>query len=183
MYTVLENLPGLPAQIVQKLSDESSFPMITSNAEYEQFLDDINEQGTNIVDGDIPEHVLAEAAAKNSKQQIKKYADAVDRLSQYILSEGRPEIKQMLPTGERVFNQTTNEIDDVLVEVTTQYPVDPVPLTIEVSELNKATMEMTFTTVDNPVVVRDLAERAAAQAIQAATPPDVVTAYENSLKT
>jgi hypothetical protein len=44
-------------------------------------------------------------------------------------------------------------------------------------------MEMTFTTVDNPVVVRDLAERAAAQAIQAATPPDVVTAYENSLKT
>jgi hypothetical protein len=181
MYKILQNLPGLPAQIVQKLSDESSFPMVTSNAEYEQFLDDINEQGTDIVDGEIPERVLAEAAAKNSKQQIKKYADAVDRLSQYILSEGRPEIKQMMPTGERVFNQTTNEMDDVLVEVTTQYPVDPVPLTVEVGELNKETMEMIFTTVDNPVVLRDLAERAAAQAVIDATPAEVVAAYENTI--
>ena len=174
MYKILQNLPGLPAQIVQKLSDESSFPMVISNAEYEQFLDDINEQGTSIVDGEIPESVLAEAANKKSKQQLNEYNEAVNRLSQYILSEGRPEIKQMMPTGERVFNQTTNEMDDVLVEVTTQYPVDPVPLTVQAGELNKDTMEMTYITVDNPVVVRDLAERAAAQAI--------VTAYENTIE-
>jgi hypothetical protein len=72
-------------------------------------------------------------------------------------------------------------MDDVLVEVTTQYPVDPVPLTIEVGELNKATMEMTFTTVDNPAVVRDQEERAAAQAAIDATPEEVITAYENTI--
>ena len=165
MYKVLENLPGLPAQIVQKLSDSSSFPMIATNAEYEQFLDDINKYGTEIVSGEIPERVLVEAADKQSTQQLKKYNEAVNRLSQYILSEGRPEVKQMMPTGERVFNEETNEMEDVVVEVTVQYSVDPVPLTVQVSELNKETMEMTFTTVDNPVVVRDLEERAAAQAI------------------
>ena len=181
MYKLLENLPGLSTQIVQKLSDSSSFPMIATNAEYEQFLDDVNEHGVEVVDGEIPEHVLAEAADKKFKQQLSKYAEAVVRLSQHVLSEGRAETKQMMPTGERVFNKETGELEPVLAEVTTHTSIDPVPLTVEVGELNKATMEMQFTTVDNPVVIKDLEERTKAQAVVDATPELVVAAYENTI--
>ena len=181
MYKLLENLPGLPTQIVQKLSDSSSFPMIATNAEYEQFLDDVNEHGVEIVDGDIPAHVLTQAADKKFTQQLSKYAEATARLSQYVLSQGRAEIKQMMPTGERVFNDKTAEMDPVLVEVTTHDSIEPVPLTVEVGEMNIATMEMIITTVDNPAVVQDLAERTKAQAVVDATPELVVAAYENTL--
>lgn len=181
MYKLLENLPGLPTQIVQKLSDSSSFPMIATNAEYEQFLDDVNEHGIEVVDGDIPEHVLAEAADKKFKQQLSKYAEAVVRLSQHVLSEGRAETKRMIATGETVFNEETTELEPVFVEVTAHASIEPVPLTVEVGELNKATMETEFTTVDNPVVIKDLEERTKAQAVVDATPEEVITAYENTI--
>jgi hypothetical protein len=181
MYKLLENLPGLPAHAVQRLSDSSSFPMVATNIEYEQFLDDINKHGTDIVTGDIPEHVLVYAADKKFKQQLREYTEATARLSQYVLSQGRAEIKQMINTGEKILNEETNEMDDVLREVTAYPSINPVPLTIEVSELNKETMEMTFTTVDNPAVVQDLEERAKAQAIIDSTPLEVVAAYENTL--
>ena len=87
----------------------------------------------------------------------------------------------MMPTGERVFNDKTAEMDPVLVEVTTHDSIEPVPLTVEVGEMNIATMEMQFTTMDNPAVVQDLAERTKAQAVVDATPELVVAAYENTL--
>jgi hypothetical protein len=47
--------------------------------------------------------------------------------------------------------------------------------------MNNTTMEMIVTTVDNPAVVQDIAQRAAAQAVVDATPDLVVAAYENTL--
>ena len=168
---------------VQRLLDGAWIPFDSDNTEYQRFLDDINEHGVEIVDGEIPAHVLTQAADKKFKQQLSKYAEAVVRLSQYVLSQGRAETKKMISTGQTVFNEETMEMEMVLEEVTTHAEIDPVPLTIQVSEMNNITMEMITTTMDNPAVVQDLEQRAAAEAIQAATPPDVVTAYENSLKT
>ena len=166
---------------VQRLLDGAWIPFDSDNTEYQRFLDDINEHGVEIVDGDIPAHVLTQAADKKFTQQLSKYAEATARLSQYVLSQGRAEIKQMMPTGERVFNDETAEMELVLAEVTVNDSIDPVPLTVEVSEMNNITMEMIITTVDNPAVVQDLAERTKAQAVVDATPELVVAAYENTL--
>ena len=184
MYKLLpkDYLTGEASTTVKRLSDNAFIPFDSGNADYQEFLDWINE-GNTITDKEIPEHVLTQAADKKFKQQLSKYAEAVVRLSQHVLSQGRAEIKQMISTGQTVFNEETMEMEMVLEEVTTHAEIDPVPLTIQVSEMNNTTMEMITTTVDNPAVVQDLEQRAAAEAIQAATPPDVVTAYENSLKT
>jgi hypothetical protein len=102
-------------------------------------------------------------------------------LSQYVLSQGRAEIKQMMATGETVFNEETMEMEPVLMEVTAQASIDPVPLTVQVSEMNDITMEMVVTTVDNPAIVQDIAQRAAAEAVVDATPAEVITAYETTI--
>jgi len=183
MYKLVPDIFTNEINTVKRNSDNSFIPLYENNADYQQFLDDINEQGVEVVDGDIPAHVLTQAADKKFTQQLIAYTKATARLSQYVLSQGCAEIKQMIATNETVFNEETMEMEPVLMEVTAQASIDPVPLTVQVSEMDNTTMEMIITTVDNPAVVQDLAERAAAEAIQAATPPDVVTAYENSLET
>ena len=183
MTTYKLNIDQRTEQVMSVCKDDNyGIPFDSGNTDYQEFLDWINE-GNTITDKEIPEHVLTQAADKKFKQQLSKYAEAVVRLSQHVLSQGRAEIKQMIATGQTVFNEETMEMEMVLEEVTTHAEIDPVPLTIQVSEMNNTTMEMITTTVDNPAVVQDLEQRAAAEAIQAATPPDVVTAYENSLKT
>ena len=181
MTTYKLNIDHRTEQVMSVCKDDNyGIPFDSGNADYQEFLDWLNE-GNTITDKEIPAHVLAEAADKKFKQQLSKYAEASARLSQHVLSQGRAEIKQMIATGERVFNEETLEMDPVLVEVTTHDSIEPVPLTVEVSEMNKATMEMVVTTVDNPAVVRDLAERIKAQAVVDATPELVVAAYENTL--
>lgn len=181
MTTYKLNIDHRTEQVMSVCKDDNyGIPFDSGNADYQEFLDWLNE-GNTITDKEIPAHVLAEAADKKFKQQLSKYAEAVARLSQYVLSQGRAEIKQMIATGERIFNDETAEMDPVLVEVTTHDSIEPVPLTVEVGEMNTATMEMIITTVDNPAVVRDLAERIKAQAVVDATPELVVAAYENTL--
>ena len=172
---------NLPSNSVIRIADGACIPFDPANTDYQRFLDDINEHGVEIVDGEIPAHVLTQAADKKFKQQLSKYAEAVVRLSQHVLSQGRAETKKMISTGQTVFNEETAEMEMVLEEVTTHAEIDPVPLTVEVSEMNTATMEMIITTVDNPAVVQDLAERTKAQAVVDATPELVVAAYENTL--
>ena len=155
--------------------------MVTGNSDYQQFLDDLNKHSISIVEGSIPEDVLAEAATKKFNHQLAQYATAIDRLNQYELSEGCAETKRMMATGETVFNEETKEMEPVLMEVTAHASIDPVPLTIQVSEMNDITMEMQFTTVDNPAIAQDIAQRAAAQTVVDATPAEVKTAYEDSL--
>ena len=182
MYKLLpkDYLTGEASTTVKRLSDNAFIPFDPANTDYQEFLDWINE-GNTITDKEIPEHVLTQAADKKFKQQLSKYAEAVVRLSQYVLSQGRAEIKQMIATGKTVFNEEPAEMEMVLEEVTIYAKIEPVPLTVEVSEMNIATMEMIITTVDNPAVVQDLAERTKAQAVVDATPELVVAAYENTL--
>jgi hypothetical protein len=167
--------------VIIRVSDDTFIPLDPNNTDYQKFLDNINEQGNEIVEGDIPEHVLAEAATKKFNYQLAQYVSAIDRLNHYVLSEGCAETKQMMATGEQVFNEETLEMEPVFVEVTAQSSIDPLPLTVEVSEMNDITMEMVITTVDNPAVVQDLEQRAAAQAVVDAAPELVVAAYENTL--
>jgi hypothetical protein len=167
MYKLLANLPGLESNIVQRLSDNSCIPFDTINTDYSKFLDDINEFGTSIVDGEISESVLTHAASRKFNKQLNAYVGSVERLTHYILSEGRPEIKEMLPSGRKVLNQETMEYEDVLVETITQTAIEPLPETVEVYEGDEKV------TVPNPAIVQDEEQRAAAQAIVDATPQEV----------
>ena len=92
--------------------------------------------------------------------QTKKYIESTERLSQYKLSEGKPEVR--------------DEND-----VVTQTAIEPLEVTIEVSTTNHETMETTTITVPNPAIVKDEEERAAAQSIVDATPQPVIDSINN----
>lgn len=181
MYKLSINITNELSRTIIRIADTAFIPLVTDNTDYQCFLDDINKHGVSIFEGVVPEDVLAEAATKKFNHQLAQYATAIDRLSQYKLSEGCAETKRMMATGEQVFNEETKEMEPVLVEVTAHASIDPLPLTVQVSEMNNTTMEMVVTTIDNPAIVQDIAQRAAAQTVVDATPAEVKTAYEESL--
>ena len=176
MYKLIANLPGLDPTVVHRLSDGMYIPFDPANIDYQRFLDDINKEGVAAVDGVIPDAVIQEAASKQFNQQLTKYLIAVARLSQYVLSEGRPEVKEMLPSGETKINPTTGEREDVLVETVTQTAIEPLPATVEIWEQVEGSTELVKKIVRNPAIVQDEADRAAAQAIVDATPEEVKAA-------
>jgi hypothetical protein len=100
-----------------------------------------------------------------------QYDKAVKRLAQYVLLEGRPELKEMQPTGEKVFNEETGEMDDVMVEVVVQNYIEPVEEFVQVTTVSEEGVESTET-VRNPVIVKDELEREAAQATVDSTPEE-----------
>lgn len=131
--------------------------------------------GTTI--GDVPGWVQEAASNWTFNKQLREYVTAVERLSQYILSEGRPEIHEDIVVETReVFNEETGEIETIETteEVITQTAIEPLPATVETTETNIETGETTISTVRNPAIVQDEAERAAAQEIVDSTPQAVI---------
>ena len=109
--------------------------------------------------------------------QTERYIKATERLSQYILLEGRPEIREdIVIRTEEVFNEETGEMETVNItqNVITQTEIEPLEQTVEVTEFNPETMESTTSTVRNPLIVKDEQERASAQAVVDATPQPVI---------
>ena len=99
--------------------------------------------------------------------QLAEYRKATARLAQYRLADGRPEVYEDQPTGEY-----DDEGNEVMESVLVQAAIDPLEATVEQTTYDdegNATTE----TVDNPLIVADDAERAAAQAVVDATPQDV----------
>lgn len=153
-----------------RLSDGAFIPFEPANTDYQRFLDDLNDHGTSIVDEELPESILTAAAEKKFNQQLNAYTQAVGRLTQYLVSVGREEVKAMQPNGQKSFNQETGQYEDVLVEMVMQSAIDPLPETVEIWE---GFPESVNSTVRNPAIVQDEEQRAAAQAIIDATPQEV----------
>ena len=105
-------------------------------------------------------------------QQLAAYRIAVVRLAQYIVAEGRAEVREMQPTGEQVFNEETMEMEDVMHEVITVTAIEPVEATVT-RMVYSDDAEPTEETIENPLITTDKAERAAAQAVVDATPQAV----------
>jgi hypothetical protein len=127
--------------------------------------------------GDIPDWVQTAADNWTFNKQLREYVDAIERLSQYILSEGRPELTEdVIVSTEDVWNEETEEYDTVNTTETviTQTAVEPLEETVEVTETDFETGESTTSTVPNPVIVKDEEERAAAQSVVDATPQSVI---------
>ena len=100
---------------------------------------------------------------------LQNYRKATDRLAQYKVADGRPEITEQQPTGE--YDEEGNE---VMESVLVQTSVEPLEATVEqLVYSDDPDVEPTLETVPNPLIVADTEERAAAQAVVDATPEDV----------
>ena len=131
--------------------------------------------GTTI--GPVPDWVQDAADNWTFNKQLREYVAAVERLEHYILSAGRPEIREdiVIETKE-VWNEETFEMETVNItqNVITQTEIEPLEEFVEVTEFNSETMESVTETVRNPLIVRDEEERTAAQAVVDATPQAVI---------
>lgn len=122
----------------------------------------------------LPTWVQEEADAKLFARQLAEYKQAILRLEQYIVAEGREEVCEIQPTGEQVYNEETEQMEDVMAEVVVVSAIDPVEPTIEQTVYGDDPMaEPTIETIENPLITKDNAERVAAQAIVDATPTQV----------
>jgi hypothetical protein len=136
--------------------------------------------GTTI--GPVPDWVQEAADNWMFNKQLREYVTAVERLSQYILSEGRPEIREdiVIETKE-VWNEETREMETVNItqNVITQTEIEPLEEFIEVIKVDAETMESVTETVRNPLIVRDEEERTQAQEVIDNTPQTVIDAINN----
>ena len=154
-------------------------PLDPANRHYQEVLDAIIEQGADCFDGDIPAELQAAADEKQFNQQLAAYRVAVARLAQYVVADGRAEVREMQPTGKQVFNEETMEMEDVMMEVVTVTAIEPVEATVErivYADDPTVDAEPTIETIENPLITKDNEERAVAQAVVDATPQAVIDA-------
>ena len=216
----------------------SSIPLDPANSDYQQFIQDVAEQGLSIVEGpdivepdyatlrqqeypsreaqldmmywdkvngttvwedtiqsikdkypktitggttigEVPAWVQEAADNWTFNKQLREYVAAVERLEHYILSVGRPEIREdiVIETKE-VFNEETGELETVEIteNVITQTAIEPLEEFIEVIKVDAETMESVTETVRNPLIVRDEEERTQSQEVIDNTPQEVIDA-------
>jgi len=143
--------------------------------------------GTTI--GEVPAWVQEAADNWTFNKQLNEYVTAVERLSQYVLLEGREEVTEEVVIGQEpvldeeglpTFDDEGNQImSDVTETVITQTAIEPLEEFVEVTTTDPETMESTTESVRNPLVVKDEEERAAAQAVVDATPQAVIDAINS----
>ena len=154
-----------------------SIPLDPANRHYQEVLDAIIAEGAACFDGDIPADLQAAADTKQFNQQLTAYRVATARLAQYLVAEGRNQVIESQPTGEQVWNEETEEMEDVMHDVITVTAIDPVEATVTrwvYSDDIEA--EPVEETIENPLITTDVAERTAAQATVDATPQAVIDA-------
>ena len=126
---------------------------------------------------EIDETELASRKAQAlANHQLEEYTKAVARLAQYQVSLGREEVVESQSTGERIWDEESGEMVDVMADVITVSAIDPVDATVEQTTYDEDGVATT-TTIENPLITKDNAERAEAQAVVDATPSAVVDAY------
>ena len=152
-------------------------PLDPANSDYQRVLDDIIEQCASCFDGDIPAELQAAADAKQFAQQLAEYTTAIARLAQYVVADGRAEVKEMQATGEQVYNEETMEMDNVMQEVVTVSAIEPLEPTIIHITYSMDTVEPTEEIIENPLITIDTAERVEAQAVIDATPQPIIDKY------
>ena len=165
------NLAGIFCDI-----NKHSIPLDPANSDYQKILDAIIEQGADCFEGDIPTDLQDAADAKQFAQQVEAYKAAKSRVAQYQLSVGVPESTQTIVTGRQEWNEEAGEMQDV-TETVVIPAIEPLDATVEVTTYDIETDTSTTETVANPIIVKDVAERAAAQAIIDATPQSVIDTY------
>ena len=125
--------------------------------------------------GDVPQDILDAAAAKLAAQQLADYITSTARLAQYVISVGRTEVTEEVVTGQE-WDEDALELVDVTETQITVTAIDPVDATVEETTYDEEGVATT-STVENPLITVDVAERATAQAVVDATPQAVIDTY------
>jgi hypothetical protein len=99
--------------------------------------------------------------------QLAEYHKATARLAKYRLADGKPEETIETPTGQ--YDEEGNEIMDVTVIPA----IEPLDAEVEENVYDEEGNLTGIIMVDNPLIVADDQERAAAQAVVDSTPEEV----------
>jgi hypothetical protein len=135
--------------------------------------------------GDVPAWVQEEADAWLFEKQTRDYAEAVTRLADYRLADGREEVREDIvirqePVLDELGNPSYDEdtlepiMQDITENMITVTAIEPLPATISSFDEEGNVIE-----VANPDIVKDDAERADAQAVIDATPQEVIDAFNS----
>jgi hypothetical protein len=153
-------------------SESISFFRNMDNRYYVQFIVDIALENDTL-DGDTPEWVEEDIAT----WQLDRYTKATDRLSKFIVADGREEVTEEVVLRQEFDDEVGNMVDITETHVVLE-AIDPVPATITItSHSGNIEDSPTTSTIENPLITRDKEERAEAQAVVDATPSKVVDAY------
>jgi hypothetical protein len=178
---------------LQEQQDMQYWDQINGTTIWQDTITEIKEEypktitgGTTI--GPVPSWVQEAADNWMFNKQLRDYAGAVDRLAQYILAEGRPELTEEIIVGEEpildenglpTLDEEGNPLTTPITQtITTQTAIDPLPEFIEVTTgFDIETGDPITEEVRNPEIVRDEEERAAAQRTIDSTPQAIVDAF------
>jgi len=175
-------------------------PLDSDNRDYQQFIQDIAEQGIGIVEGpDVVEPSYSELRTS----EYPPLEDQLDKIYHSGVTNWKKDIKAIkdkhpktITGGTTIgdvpdwvqtaadnwtFNKQLHEYVNAVerLELDAVVASDDIPATVEVSTTNPETMEVTTETVPNPVIVKDEEERAAAQSVVDATPQPVIDSINN----
>jgi len=177
-----------------------TIPIASGNSDYQQFIQDVAEQGIGIVEGpDVIEPSYAELRAAEypplEGQLDKIYHSGVAAWKKDIKSikDKHPktitggttigDVPDWVQTAADnwTFNKQLRDYVNAVerLELDAVVASDDIPATVEVSTTNPETMEVTTETVPNPVIVKDEEERTAAQSVVDATPQPVIDSINN----
>jgi hypothetical protein len=177
-YQLHNNVMGELVCVIRTSSEDNlqiSIPISKGNIDYQEYLKWIANGGDTT--GTVPSSVQKDADDWLFNKQLNEYVVASSRLSKYILSEGRVEIKEDVVVGtKQVLNEETGEFETVNItdKQITQTSIEPLDATVDVTTTNMETGAQTTETVKNPLIVEDEEQRAAAQAVVDATPQPVI---------
>ena len=178
----------------------TSIPVDPANSDYQQFIQNVSEQGIGIVEG--PD-VVQPSYAELRVSEYPSITDQLDKIYHSGVTAWKKDIKAIkdkhpktITGGTTIgdvpdwvqtaadnwtFNKQLREYVAAVerLELDAVVASDDIPATVEVSTTDPETMESTTTTVPNPVIVKDEEERAAAQSIVDATPQPVIDSINN----
>ena len=178
----------------------SYIPLDSGNSDYQQFIQDVAEQGIGIVEGpDVVEPSYSELRTS----EYPPITDQLDKIYHSGVAAWKKDIKSIkdkhpktITGGTTIsdvpdwvqtaadnwtFNKQLREYVGAVerLELDAVVASDDIPATIEVTSTDEETMEVTTETVPNPVIVKDEEERDAAQSIVDATPQPVIDSINN----
>jgi len=110
--------------------------------------------------------------------QLQEYLKATARLAQYRLAVGRPEVYEDQLTGQ--FNPETGE--ELTESVLVQTSIEPLDAQVEQSVYDEEGNLLGTETVDNPLIVKDDAERAVAQSVVDSMPDEDLTPFNEAVE-
>ena len=155
-----------------------SIPLQRGGFHMEWILRKYIEEGEDYL-SDVPAEFQVLADQRLFEKQLRNYRSAVKRLAQYVLADGREQVTEMQDgpnqltdsDGQPQFDSDGNPVYEQ-IEVVTVTAIDPLPATVTQTQYD-SDMTETQVEVENPLITKDNAERAAAQAIVDTTPQAV----------